>query len=89
MTLPEELVKAAAEAPCLVDGTRRCSYVDPRGFGHGGLVHPECAVVAVLRALPGPMKAEVTGNDDDRLRAEGWNDCLAALAKLAEERPTP
>lgn len=47
MTIPDELVQAAAAAMCVVTGRRRCVPWEPSDF-----VHPECALQAAFAKLP-------------------------------------
>lgn len=79
MTLSEELVQAAAEAMCF--------GVCPEGAHEAGEnLCGEAANVALQAAfakLPECFKAEATAKSrySDRQWAEGWNECLAALAR--------
>lgn len=80
MTLPDEVVKAVANAKCVLTDTPSACFPGESG----GLAHPECAVAAVLRALPESEEACAA------VHALMWNDrtainILAAIARLADQ----
>lgn len=76
MTLPEELVKAVHDA------------MRERWYDTTSEEKARLAVAAVLRALPGyveenPPEPIVVGRSPHFFK--GWDDCLAYLARLADQ----
>lgn len=91
MTLPEELVKAVRDAPCQRAKRRAAAQAWNGGnvsvvFGDNRCGHAECAVAAVLRALP---ESEVAVTTIYRALEYGEDRtvgaALAALARLADD----